>query len=73
MTILKVLFWIQMSKKQTILSVSHILIPIEYRIRQHATAGDDGVHSRNVGIQSKLLNSTNAVNDNEQDSGKKSV
>ncbi len=76
MTILKVLFLVQKPKSTTILLVSHILIPMEYRKRQHATAGDDDADCCNVGIPSKLLNYTDGVNDdedNEQDSGKKSV
>ncbi len=73
MTILKVLFLIQKSKSTTILLASHILIPMEYRKRQRATAGGDDVHCSTVGIPSTLLNYTNDVNDNEQDPGKKSV
>ncbi len=49
---------------------------MEYRKRQPATVGDDAVDGSNVGIPSKLLNSTDEVNDdedNEQDSGKKSA
>ncbi len=49
---------------------------MEYRKRQRATAGGDVVHCSNVGIPFKLLNYTDEVNDgedNEQDSGKKSV
>ncbi len=73
MVVLKVLFLIQKSKSTTILLVSHILIPIEYRKRQPATAGGDDVHCSTVGIPSKLLNYTDDVNDSEQDPGEKSV
>ncbi len=76
MTILKVLFLVQKSKSTTILLVSHILIPIEYRKRQPATVGDDAVDGSNVGIPSKLLNCTDEVNeteDSEEVPGKKSV
>ncbi len=76
MTLLKVLFLLQKSKSTTILLVSHILIPMEYRKRQRATAGGDDVHCSNVGIPFKLLNYTDEVNDDEgseQDAGTKSV